>query len=337
MKKLLVLSLLFGFCTVCAQAQSQDEGLTARDAFWSASDLVTVAPNPAAKTAAAPAASATAKPAKKSAKVHVAKHKAAPKGIDSAPDAAGTEMAEQHRAGPQINPELVTASGYGAQPHLVRVSAKMSAQPFGLRYTLLARQSDGGYSEVFPETVFHSGDKVKLSVMANQPGYLYIIEQGSSGSWIPLFPAQNAAPESNHVEAGRVYLVPSASDESFQFNQQSGKEHLFILLSREPIADLDQVIFGLQRKSSAPASTNTAPAPTSTAPAPPQSAPLMVADNRITDALVEKLQSRDLTLVKDTSQQETNDAQYGEKAIYVVNHGKDAASRVFASLILDHE
>ncbi|HEU5341504.1 DUF4384 domain-containing protein [Edaphobacter sp.] len=334
MKKLLVLSLLFGFCIVCAQAQTADDGLTARDAFWSASDLVSVAPNPAAKTAAASAASATSKSAKKTAKVHIAKHKASPKEIDSTPDTAGTEMAERHHAGSQIDPQLVTASGYGAQPHLVRVSAKMSAQPFGLRYTLLARQSDGGYSEVFPETVFHSGDKVKLSVMANQPGYLYIIEQGSSGSWIPLFPAQNAAPESNHVEAGRVYLVPSASDESFQFNQQPGKEHLFILLSREPIADLDQVIFGLQRKSSAPAS---APAPTSTAPTPPHAAPLIVADNRITDALVEKLQSRDLTLVKDTSQQETSDEQYGEKAIYVVNHGKDAASRVFASLILDHE
>lgn len=335
MKKLLVLSLMFGFCAVCAQAQSAPEGLTARDAFWSASDLVKVAPNPGAKAAAAAPATETAKPAKKPAKVHIARHKAAPKQMDRAPESSGTELAESHRgSASQIDPQLVTTSGYGAQPHLVRVSAKMSAQPFGLRYTLLARQSDGGYTEVLPETVFHSGDKVKLSVMANQPGYLYIIEQGSSGSWIPLFPAQNAAPESNHVEAGRVYLVPSASDESFQFNQQPGKEHLFILLSREPIADLDQVIFGLQRKSSAPAS---APAPTSTAPAPPQSTPLMVADNRITDALVERLQSRDLTLVKDTSQQETSDAQYGEKAIYVVNHGKDAASRVFASLILDHE
>lgn len=335
MKKLLVLSLMFGCCAVYAQAQSAPEGLTARDAFWSASDLVKVAPNPGAKAVAAATAAETVKPAKKPAKIHIARHKAAPKEVDSTNEAAGTEYAESHhRNASQIDPQLVTASGYGAQPHLVRVSAKMSAQPFGLRYTLLARQSDGGYTEVLPETVFHSGDKVKLSVMANQPGYLYIIEQGSSGSWIPLFPEQNAAPDSNRVEAGRVYLVPNASDESFQFNQQPGKEHLFILLSREPVADLDQVIFGLQRKSSAPAP---APSPTNTAPAPPQSAPLMVADNRITDALVERLQSRDLTLVKDTSQQETSDAQYGEKAIYVVNHGKDAASRVFASLILDHE
>jgi len=331
MNKLLIVSLLFSLSVVGARAQSATEatpdGLTARDAFWSASDLVNVAPNPAAKAASASA------PAKKQAKTHaVVRHKAAPKEMDStAGETSNTVLAESHRRGPQIDPQLVTASGYGSEPHLVRVSVTTSAQPFGLRYTLLQRQSGGDYGEVFPETVFHSGDKVKLSVMANQAGYLYIIEQGSSGSWVPLFPAQNAAPESNHVAAGRVYLVPSASDESFQFNQQPGKEHLFILLSREPIADLDQVIFGLQHKTSAPAPTSAAPASASAAPA------MLEADNRITDALIERLQSRDLTLVKDTSQQETTDAQYGEKAIYVVNHGKDAASRVFSSLILDHE
>ena len=326
MNKLLVLTFLLSFSV--AGAYAQEDGLTARDAFWSASDLVTVAPNPGAKAAAASAHSAVKKPAKT---LSAAKHKAAPvKNVKGTAEADAPVMASNHsRPAVQIDPEMVTASGYGSQPHLVRASMT-APQPLGLRYTLLQKQSSGDYTEVFPETVFHSGDKVKLSVMANQPGYLYIIEQGSSGSWLPLFPAQNAAPESNRVAAGHVYLVPSASDESFQFNQQAGKERLFILLSRERIADLDQVIFGLQHKTSAPTSA----APTS---APAKPAMVLEADNRITDALVQRLQSRDLTLVKDTSQQETSDAQYGEKAIYVVNHGKDAASRVFASLILDHE
>ena len=66
---------------------------------------------------------------------------------------------------------------------------------------------------------------------------------------------------------------------------------------------------------------------------------VLEADNRITDALIQHLQSRDLTLVKDTSQQETKDAEYGEKAVYVVNKsaGSAAASRVFSDLVLDHE
>lgn len=325
MNKLLVLALLFAFSGVGAQAQ--DDGLTARDAFWSASDLVTVVQNPAAKTAP-PASSAVKKPVKTITSV---KHKTPRADAQSATEASNSSPNDQNSAssqiGPQIDPQMVTTNGYGTQPHLVRVSAT-SPQPLGLRYTLLQQHGGGDYGEVFPETVFHSGDKVKISVMANQPGYLYIIEQGSSGSWLPLFPAQNAAPESNRVTAGRVYLVPSASDESFQFNQQAGKERLFILLSREPIADLDQVIFGLQHKTSSPAS-----------PAPDQAPVTLQADNRITDELVQRLQSRDLTLVKDTSQQETKDAEYGEKAIYVVSKGagKNAASRVFSDLVLDHE
>ena len=64
----------------------------------------------------------------------------------------------------------------------------------------------------------------------------------------------------------------------------------------------------------------------------------MEADNHINDQLVQKLQSRDLTLVKETSQ-ETKDADYGEKAIYVVSQGtaKNAASSVSSYLVLDHE
>jgi hypothetical protein len=63
------------------------------------------------------------------------------------------------------------------------------------------------------------------------------------------------------------------------------------------------------------------------------------ADNRITDQFVQRLQSRDLTLVKGISEQETKDADYGEKAIYVVSKGtgKNAAACVFSNIILDHK
>ena len=48
MKKLVVLSLAIACCVLIAQTQ---EPLTPRDSFWSASDLVEVAPNPATQTA----------------------------------------------------------------------------------------------------------------------------------------------------------------------------------------------------------------------------------------------------------------------------------------------
>ncbi len=139
----------------------------------------------------------------------------------------------------------IAAKGYGVEPHIVRLP-KASQQPLGLRYALLKVGESGELSEVLPETTFHSGDKVKISLMANQPGYIYIIQQGSSGNWRPLFPAQGDLPEANRVEAGRIYEVPSGK--SFQFNQQTGEERLFILLSRQVVSDLDGVIFTLRHQ-----------------------------------------------------------------------------------------
>jgi Domain of unknown function (DUF4384) len=297
MKKLTVLFIAIACCAVSATAQ---EALTPRDSFWSASDLVDVAPNPAAQ-AASQVKSASDNKIKKTTQV------------------SGGPPVQRQRA------VQVAAKGYGAEPHIVRFK-NVSQQPLGLRYALLKAGEGGKLSEVSPETTFHSGDKVKISLMANQTGYIYIIQQGSSGNWRPLFPAQGDLPESNRVEAGHVYQVPSEnSGKSFQFNQQTGEERLFILLSRQAVSDLDGVIFTLrqQKKDAAPD------------PSPAQSQ--VEASNRISDDLVQKLQSRDLMEVEDPPQ-ETKDPSLGETAIYVVSQGKgdSAASQVFANLVLDH-
>ncbi len=293
MKKLVVLSLAIACCVLIAQTQ---EPLTPRDSFWSASDLVEVAANPATQTAS------------------------------QAKRAAETKASKTTQVSGQATPQRqkavqVAAKGYGAAPHIVKLKA--SQQPLGLRYALLKVGESGELSEVLPETTFHSGDKVKISLMANQPGYIYIIQQGSSGSWRPLFPAQGDLPESNRVEAGRIYQVPSGK--SFQFNQQTGEEHLFILLSRQVVSDLDGVIFTLRQQEKDPA------------PSPGPVADQVEASNRISDELVQKLQSRDLMEVEDPPQ-ETKDPSLGENAIYVVSQGKgnNAASQVFANLVLDH-
>jgi Domain of unknown function (DUF4384) len=298
MKKLIVLCIAIGCCAVRATAQ---EALTPRDSFWSANDLVDVAPNPAAQAAAQVKGASDSK-------------------IKKTTQVSGGPTVQRQRA------VQVAAKGYGAEPHIVRFK-NVSQQPLGLRYALLKVGEDGKLSEVSPETTFHSGDKVKISLMANQPGYIYIIQQGSSGNWRPLFPAQGDLPESNRVEAGHVYQVPSEnSGKSFQFNQQTGQERLFILLSRQVVSDLDGVIFNLRQQEKDPLAS------------PGAGAEQVEASNRISDDLVKKLQSRDLMEVEDPPQ-ETKDPGLGENAIYVVSQGKgnNAASQVFANLVLDHQ
>jgi hypothetical protein len=283
-----------------AQESAPPPGMSARDIFWSASDLVSggVTPNPGTKAATA------AKPS-------------APKPRKTSPSTSA-KSAPKH-----IDPQTVVANGYGAQPHLV----SLTSDHIGLRYTLLQRDPAGRYVEVLPTTVFHSGDRVKISVMANHSGYLYIIQQGSSGTWSPIFPSQDAGKGTNYVESGQVYEVPN--DGAFELNKQAGKEHLFILLSVDPINDLDGAIFGLKDQQTAPAQ-----------PAAGANAETLEASNRITDSLVQELASRDLVPVREQVNTSANDdTQQSEKAVYVVNsltadaHG----SRVVAALILDHQ
>lgn len=306
MRKFPVLVFLLAAGAVSAQQQSAAPEMNARDVFWSASDLVSVAPNPGTTNAAA-----AKPPAQKT--VSVAKPHKPPTTV-------------KH----QVDPQLVAANGYGAQPHLV----SLTSTRLGLRYTLLQKSPDERYVEVMPSTVFHSGDRVKVSIMANHQGYLYIIQQGSSGNWSPIFPSADAPRDSNFVESGKVYEIPG--DGAFELNQQAGKEKLFIVLSLEPIRDLDGAIFGLQDHNAAPASTPN--------PAPMQTGGTMEASNRITDALVQQLASRDLVPVQEQVNTPPANAgggnsQPGEKAVYVVNSlsAESHGSRVVATLVLDHE
>ncbi|QNI32848.1 DUF4384 domain-containing protein [Alloacidobacterium dinghuense] len=281
------------------QESSPPSGMSARDIFWSASDLVSggVTPNPGTTGAKA------AKP--------------------SSPKPKKTTTSATTTSVKHIDPQTVVANGYGAQPHLV----SLTSDRIGLRYTLLQRDPSGKYVEVLPSTVFHSGDHVKISIMANHAGYLYIIQQGSSGTWSPIFPSQDAAQGSNYVESGQVYEIPN--DGAFELNKQAGKEHLFIMLSVNPINDLDGAIFGLKDQKTAP-----------TQPAQPSASETLEASNQITDTLVQQLQSRDLVPVREQVNTAANDdTQQSEKAVYVVNSlsAESHGSRVVAPLVLDHE
>jgi hypothetical protein len=313
MTRLIFLSLVIVCCVTHARSQ---EALTPRDAFWSASDLSALAPNPAVpKTAPNKDQTANAETVKPASPGNT--HENIAKSVEPRSGASPKPPATVPRG-----PKLIASKGYGVEPHIVKFPSP-AQKPLGLRYALLKVAETGELSEVLPETVFHSGDKVKISLMANQPGYIYIVQQGSSGSWRPLFPALGDAPESNRVEAGRIYQVPEGK--SFQFNQQTGSERLFILLSRRVVSDLDRFIFTLQQQERDPAN-------------PATSAPVQVeASNRISDDLVESLKSRDLMEVEDPPQ-ETKDTSLGENAIYVVSQGKgnSAPSQVFANLVLDH-
>ena len=297
-----VLALMFP-CAISAQE------FTARDVFWSANDLITVAPNPAAhKTVEAP---------------HPHPRQSAPGDVSGRTDP--NRPGKPSRGNTEVA-QLVTANGYGTAPKFVRAAENR----LGLRCSVMLRDADNQYAEVTPGTVFHSGDHIRLSFLANEPGYFYVIQQGSTGTWRPIFPPANAGPEANKVLAGQPQVVPGRT-QAFQFDQHPGDEKLYVILSRTPIADIDRVIQNLRTgKAAQPEEPAGGGSP----------GPLMEAKNDIPDLFVKQLASRDLSLVDEQKVDESSkpDVQ-GEKAIYVVSKGaaQDSNSQVVLNLDLRHE
>ncbi len=300
--------ILLAFLALAPVGASAQQSPGARDTFWSASDLITVTPNPAAHARARTHTSSTTQ-----------KTTAAPGDISpTGGSVSGPQASRENQVA-----ELVSLNGYGAVPHLVR----SSESSLGLRCSVLLREADNEYAEVTPGTVFHSGDHIRLSFLANEPGYFYVIQQGSSGAWSPIYPPRNASPESTRIEAGKLQIVPSGT-RSFAFDQQPGIEKLYVILSRTPIDDIDRVIRNLSTGGSNPK------------PDTGDNSPPLEAANVIPDVFVQKLASRDLTLVDEEKVDATSTATHdSEKAIYVVNKGTDpqTSSQVVLNLELRHE
>jgi hypothetical protein len=287
-----------------AQTPASDSSkLTARELFYAAPDTakqpVKGPAKPQAGNKRAPSATQTTPPA-----------------IPANLPAATTESKSSY------TPQQSSASSTSAP--LIAVSD--SSGPLGLRYTIL-QQLRGQSVEVTPDTVFHSGDRIRFRVEANGDGYLYIVQQGTSGTWSVLFPSPEIENGDNRVHRGRKYTVPS--EEMFSFEGDPGIEKLFVVLSRQPEKELDSLFYSLQQQTKAP----------DKAPAAELPARMMLASNNlhigndVISRLRNDLASRDLIIEKAS---DGEPAAKGDKGVYVVNPNGSAAARVVADVPLTH-
>jgi uncharacterized protein DUF4384 len=178
--------------------------------------------------------------------------------------------------------------------------------PLGLRYAVLKRDEGGQYREIDPDTSFRSGDRIRLKVDANTSGYLYVVMQGSSGTWKLLFPSAEVAGGSNLVRKGDTRQIPPGDRGQFVFDEQAGNEKLFIVLTRQPEPDLDKLIYSMGGT--------------------------LVAQGMVRDDVVSKLRgqvaSRDLVFEKVDST---------ENAAYVVNPSTAPDARLVVDVALKHK
>jgi hypothetical protein len=90
---------------------------------------------------------------------------------------------------------------------------------------------------VSTKTVFRAGDKVRFHFAMNFPGYVVIINEGSSGKRSLLFPYKGV---SNHIGRTADYTVPQGEG-WFEFDETPGTEKLTFIMSKREIQEVTQV------------------------------------------------------------------------------------------------
>ena len=110
-------------------------------------------------------------------------------------------------------------------------SSSLVASSHGLSYWIERLSPSGGVQRVSASTLFHSGDRIRIHVRTNRPGYLYVVNQGSSGRGSYLYPASANANE--YVEPSRVYQIPTSGN--IVFDNQPGQEIVWLFLSQRPL------------------------------------------------------------------------------------------------------
>ena len=284
-------------------------GLSAREIFY------LPGPAPAAK------ATPSARPASS------AKRTAAPAPVSSVKSNETVPEPAAAANRPARVPSSVQAPVMNASDH--------AARALGLRYTI-EKVAGGSAEPVSIHSVFHSGDRIRISVEVNDTAYLYVISRGSSGTWSPVFPSKDVEDGSNKVEAGRKYDIPSGKGHVITFREPSGAEKLFIVASRVPEPSLERLMYAIH---SGEAPSNAAPAAN-----PPENSDnvkmLMASAQPIGDQTIGDLRaySRDL-IVEDAGAEAQPDhsAAGQDKSFYVVNPTGSPYSRVVADITLNHQ
>ena len=99
----------------------------------------------------------------------------------------------------------------------------------------LEQKKDDKAIAMYPGHVFQPGDVVRFRVSARgMEGYLYVIDQGSSGAYTTLFPAQGTRADT-FLRVDQDVFVPSVEDGWFEVGGPAGFDVLYFVVSPKPI------------------------------------------------------------------------------------------------------
>jgi Domain of unknown function (DUF4384) len=235
-----------------------------------------------------------------------------------------TDTASSTRNGSQSHSDTSTHGKVPEPPHPAPQPIP-AVDHLGLRYSLLLVNAGTAQSEpVDPDRVFHNGDCLALELEPNRAGYVYVLAKTSNGTWEALFPSQQMQGESEVVQARVKQRAPQ--NYCFELDEDTGEEHLYLVLSRNPeqIYDLHDALL----KKGSGAETGTAP----------QTPTQVIADttqfNTEAADTVTALASRGFKITKVGAAPQTGETKY---SVYVVPAAQEKKDTVFADIRIKHQ
>jgi hypothetical protein len=117
---------------------------------------------------------------------------------------------------------LAAASSAGVQ------TKAMEQGPHRMEITL-ERLEGGAWKAEDPGLVFAQDDHVRFRFHTNFDGFLYVMNQATSGNYQTLFPREDTG-QQNRIEAGKEYVVP-AGQGSFRVSGPPGYDILYWMVT----------------------------------------------------------------------------------------------------------
>lgn len=110
----------------------------------------------------------------------------------------------------------------------------------GAKVRILLKRGNERERYVSPNETFYSGDKIKLAFDVNFPGYVGLLNVGSSGRITMLYPYPGADPM---VEpSDKEQLIPANPKDWIAFDDRPGTEQVTVIFSSNPIDSIEQII-----------------------------------------------------------------------------------------------
>ncbi len=136
---------------------------------------------------------------------------------------------------PERPPVPPPHQGTGTNPIVTPATSSVSTS---LSYSLIVDDQRGAPFNASGREIYRSGDSFKFVVETAETGYLYLLNESTSGDLVQLFPARHLNQENSMVGGNQKLSLPQ---QWYQFDKSVGAERLILVFSRTPVELLEKL------------------------------------------------------------------------------------------------